>query len=97
VARSNGAVSLITDVWPLTTTAIGMVTHDKDKDGKADFIYYKGNTGTVYFACNPGGAAYADELATFSSNTAEYGLGFDPIANHLYAYDSTTRELIVIQ
>ncbi len=97
VARSNGAVTLITDVWPLTTIAIGMASHDKDNDGKIDFIYYTGNTGDVYFVCDPGGVAYADKLATFSTSSSHYGLGFDPVAKQLYAYDSTTKELIVIQ
>lgn len=96
VARSNGAVSLITDVWPLTTSAIGLAAHDKDNDGKVDFIYYTGSTGSVYFVCDPGGAAYADKLTTYNSGSSEYGLGFDAAANQLYAYDSTTKELVVI-
>ncbi|MEZ4227374.1 MAG: hypothetical protein R3B13_40930 [Polyangiaceae bacterium] len=98
VARSNGALTLITDAWPLSTTSNGMATHDTNNDGKADYIYYKGATGDVYFVCNPSGTAYSDKLANFkASATSEYGLGFDPVAKKLYAYDSVSKELVVIQ
>ncbi|MEZ4223182.1 MAG: hypothetical protein R3B13_19720 [Polyangiaceae bacterium] len=96
VARGNGAVSLITDVFPLPTSAIGMAVHDQDADGKADFIYYTGSEGTVYFVCDPGGKAYADKLVSYNSGSSEYGLGFDAKAKQLYTFDSTTRELVVI-
>ncbi len=98
VQRSNGAVSLITDLWDLNTTKNGFAIHDNNNDGKADFIYYKGYTGDVFFVCNPGGAAYSDKLVNFTSLTSSvYGLGFDRVAKKLYAYDDTKDELVVIQ
>jgi hypothetical protein len=97
VARSNGAVSLITDLWPLSTTTNGMATRDTNNDGKADFIYYKGSTGSIYFACNPGGAAYSDKLVTYGTGTSDYGLGYSAAANALYTFDGITKELVVIK
>lgn len=98
VARSNGAVSLITDIWSLNTTNNGLAVHDNNNDGAADYIYYKGYSGEVFFVCNPGGAAYSDKLVTaVSATTSVYGLGFDSVAKKLYMYDDTTKELVVIQ
>jgi len=49
--------------------------------------------------CNPAGDPYFGILATYGSSTSttNYGLGFDPVANILYAYDDGTQSIVVIQ
>ena len=50
-------------------------------------------------ACNPAGAApYTDVLVTYGpGTTSNYGLGFDPVGNELYAWENSTKQIVVIQ
>ena len=52
------------------------------------------------YVCSPASAPpfWSDILASFGSTTTtgNYGLGFDPVANTLWAEDDDTRELISI-
>lgn len=101
IHRTTGAVTLITSAFPLATLSYvnHLKAHDQNNDGVADYLYFTNHTGNVYFVCNPGGAnPYADKLATFNSTaTLSFGLGFDPVAKKLYAYNDSTQELVVIQ
>ncbi len=100
VHRQTGAVTLITNAFALASLSYVNALHAQDvnNDGTADYLYFTGNKGEVYFVCNPASATpYADKLVTFNSGTLTFGLGFDSVARKLYAYDDATKELVVIQ
>ena len=100
VQRTTGAVTLIADLADLSTVKNEVHPHDTDSNGTADFLYYKGSRGEVFFICNPDGSTpYADKLASYGSQSSAsmYGLGFDPVAKTLYAYDDATEDIIVIK
>jgi hypothetical protein len=101
VDRTTLQVELITDAIPLNLTKNELYAHDFDGDGRADALYVKSDNEVVNYVCGPGGAGpyWTDVLATFGSatTTANYGLGFDPVANALWAYDDDERELVRIQ
>ena len=100
VDRTTAQVTVIATGWPLDTSANSVHAHDVDNDGSADYLYVKSGHKYVIFVCDPGGATpFADELVTYGAapSTTSYGMGFDPVANRLYAYDDGPREIIVIE
>lgn len=100
VDRATAEVTLITSDLPLDVDANAVHAHDVDSDGSADFLYVKSGTKNVYFVCDPGGATpYVDQLVSYgaTTSTSSFGLGFDPVANRLYAYDDGPRDIVVIE
>lgn len=55
--------------------------------------------GEVNYVCSPGGTApfYVDALASFSTSSSNYGLGFDRVNKVLWMFDDDTREFVKIQ
>jgi hypothetical protein len=92
---------VITSAIPLSTTKNELHAHDLNADGKADVLYVKNDDESVRYICGPSAAGpfWQDILATFGSTTttSNFGLGFDPVSNVLWALDDDTRELIKIQ
>ncbi len=101
VDRTTFQSELITDAIDLSTTANSLHADDFNGDGTADALYVKGDDEVVHYVCGPAGAGpfWQDILVDFggTSATSNYGLGFDPVANVLWAYDDDTKELISIQ
>lgn len=101
VDRTTFQSELITDAIDLSLTKNALHAHDFDGDGTADALYVKSDDEVVHYVCGPGGAPpfWQDILVDFggTSATSNYGLGFDPVANVLWAYDDDTLELITIQ
>lgn len=101
VDRTTFQAELLTDVIPLSATKNELHAHDFDGDGTADALYVKSDDETVRYICGPAasGPFWQGVLVDFggTSTTSNYGLGFDPVANVLWAYDDDTRELIHIQ
>jgi ABC-type uncharacterized transport system permease subunit len=100
VDRTTFQTEVMTTSINLSTTRNELVAHDINGDGTADALYIKTDDETVRYLCSPAGAPpfWSDILASFGSATAttNYGLGFDPVANTLWAEDDDTRELISI-
>ena len=100
VDRTTGAFTTITGDWPLDTDSNAVHAHDIDNDGSADVLYVKSGNKYVLYVCDPGGPTpYVDQLVTYgaTASTTSYGLGFDRVANRLYAYDDGPREIVVIE
>jgi hypothetical protein len=99
--RSTQQTEVITSAIPLSTTKNELHAHDLNGDGKADVLYVKNDDESVRYICGPSAAGpfWQDILATFGSTTttSNFGLGFDPVSNVLWALDDDTRELIKIQ
>ena len=100
VDRTSFQTEVMTTSVNLSTTKNELVAHDFNGDGTADALYLKTDDETVRYVCSPASAPpfWSDILASFGSATAtsNYGLGFDPVANTLWAEDDDTRELISI-
>jgi hypothetical protein len=61
-------------------------------------LYFKGSYEQVWFTCNPSGTTpYTDRLLKYGTGTSTYGMGFDPVAKKLYAYDDSAYGFVVIQ
>ncbi len=101
VDRTTLQSELLTGAVDLSTTKNELHADDFDSDGRADVLYIKTDNEVVRYICGPGNAGpfWQDILVDFGgeSTTANYGLGFDPVANVLWAYDDDTQELISIQ
>lgn len=101
VDRTTFQPELITDAIDLSTTKNELYAHDFDGDGTADALYVKSDDEVVQYVCGPAGAPpfWRDILVDFggTGTTSNYGLGFDPVAKMLWAYDDDTQELISIQ
>jgi hypothetical protein len=101
VDRTTFQSELITDAIPLSLTKNELYAHDFNADGTADALYVKSDDETVHYICGPAAAGpfWEDVLVDFggTSTTSNYGLGFDPVANVLWAYDDDTQELVHIQ
>ena len=99
VDRTSFQPELVTDAIPLDPTKNDLIAHDVNGDGTADALYVKTSDQTVRYVCSPAGAPpfWADVLASFGSTTSgSSGLGFDPVANTLWALDHDTNQLISI-
>jgi hypothetical protein len=100
VDRTSFQTEVMTTSINLSTTKNDLVAHDFNGDGTADALYLKTDDETVRYLCSPAGTPpfWSDILASFGSatTTLNYGLGFDPVANTLWAEDDDTRELISI-
>lgn len=101
VDRTTFQTELITADIDLSTTKNEIHAHDFTGDGRADALYVKSDDEVVHYICGPSSAGpfWRDTLVDFGGldTTANYGLGFDPVANVLWAYDDDTQELISIQ
>lgn len=101
VDRTTYQSELITDKVPLNLTRNELHAHDFNGDGIADALYVKSDDETVQYICGPGASApfWHGTLVDFGgpSTTSNYGLGFDPVAHVLWAFDDDTQELISIQ
>lgn len=101
VNRSTFEHELITDAIPLDTLKNEVHADDFDGDGDADALYVKSDDETVHYVCDPSGTGpfWHDMLVDFGGATvsSNYGLGFDPVANTLWAFDDDNRELVIIQ
>jgi hypothetical protein len=100
-SRTTFQAQLITGAIPLNVTKNELRAHDTTGDGRADVLYVKNDDETVRYICGPGasGPFWHGILVDFggTATTSNYGLGFDPVANVLWAYDDDTQELISIQ
>jgi hypothetical protein len=100
VDRTTFQTEVMTTSINLSSTKNDLYAHDFNGDGTADALYIKTDDETVRYLCTPAGAPpfWSDILASFGSatTTLNYGLGFDPVANTLWAEDDDTRELISI-
>jgi hypothetical protein len=100
VDRTTFQTEVITSSIKLSATKNELYAHDFDGDGTADALYIKTDDETVRYVCSPAGSApfWQDILATFGSTTTtlDYGLGFDPVANTLWAEDDDNVDLISI-
>jgi hypothetical protein len=94
----TGVTTLITDQFPLISTKSPVIADDVNNDGTADYLYYKGYRADVYFVCNPASATpYADILVNYGPGTSSnYGLGLDRVNNRLYAWEYTTKQIVMI-
>ena len=70
---------------------------DGDADGVADFVYWKADREEGYAICMAGGVPWAMNHYSFGTANGNLGLGFDPVANVLWAWDDDTNELVRIQ
>jgi hypothetical protein len=100
VDRSTFQTEVMTTAVNLSTTKNELYAHDFNGDGTADALYLKTEDETVRYVCSPAGSPpfWSDILGSFGSTTTtgNFGLGFDPVANTLWAEDDDTRELISI-
>lgn len=99
VNRTTFQSELITDAIDLSLTNNAVHAHDFDGDGSADALYVQTDEERVQYVCGPAGTApfWRDVLVEFGTDTASYGLGFDPVANVLWAFDDDTQEFVSIQ
>ena len=98
VHRTTGA---ITQIGTHVGSASAGYVHvrDTNADGLADFVYVQNADRRAHFICGASGATpYADMLTTWgASSTGNFGMGYDPTANVLWAWDDSTREFVRIQ
>ena len=98
--RTTFQTEVMTTAINLSTIKNEVIAHDFNGDGTADALYVKADHEAVHYVCGPASAPpfWSDVLASFGSltTTTNYGLGFDPVANTLWAEDDDTRELISI-
>jgi hypothetical protein len=99
IDRATDAVEIIADAIPLSGTKNELVADDFNADGTADALYVKGDEERVYYICAPAGAPpfWRDVLVDFGGAAANLGLGYDPVAGVLWAYDDDTGEFVAIQ
>lgn len=99
IDRTTGALTELIGTMPGNTTAGQLHMHDSDADGTANFLYLRTNRRETYFICQPATATpyFATHVSFGASTTTSYGLGFDPVANVLWAYDDTAHELVKIE
>lgn len=94
VDRTTGA---LTEIGTHLGDAITGSVHasDTDADGIADYLYVQHDR-RVHFVCHPSSPEpYTNVLTTLGSNSiANRAMGFDPIANTLWLWDETARELV---
>ncbi len=104
ISRTTGATTELA-VFPGNTTAGELHMRDQDADGVADVLYARTNQRETYYVCGPATASpFGSVHVSFTgSSTTSYGLGYDPVANALWAYEDLTttgsgqHELIRIQ
>ncbi len=105
IARTGFAITELAGFAGNTTAGGAVHGVDGDGDGVFDFLYARTNQREVYFLCGVSGAASAGDVLVrlHASSTTSYGLGFDPVANELWAYEDLTstasgeHELVRIQ
>jgi hypothetical protein len=99
VHRTTFASQLITDTIPLSLTINQVHAHDLDADGRTDVLYIVSDEERVHYVCDPGGSApfWRDILVEYGTATSNHGLGFDPVARVLWAFDDDTLEFVRIQ
>jgi len=100
VSRTDGSVTAFGENLFLgSTTAMALHGKDVDGDGLIDFIYRNEDREDGDYVCAP----WSDDdhqvgqLFSFGTATANYGLGFDPVQNVLWAWDDDTNELIKVE
>jgi len=97
IDRATGAITEVAQV-PGNTSAMAVHAGDKNGDGLADYLYFQEDVEEGYFVCSPHAAApWSSKLFDFGGGTANFGLGFDPVGNVLWAVDDDTREFVKIQ
>jgi len=97
VDRTTGTVTELSTSMPGNITNMEVIAHDYSGDGIADVIYAKGDREHGYFICDiHSSAPYEVVHYDYGTGTTNYGLAFDPVANHLWAWDDDTLELIRI-
>ena len=98
VDRATGTVTELSTAIPGNVTAMSIHVKDADADGLADYVYVGSNQEAGYFICAPQSTTpYLDVLYNFGTGTGNYGLGFDPVSNALWAFDDDTLEFVKIQ
>ena len=99
VHRTTFAVDLLSTSYDLTTTRNALHVHDLDADGLADVLYIQYGIEEVSYLCAPSSTPpYAGGiLVGYGGATSNFGLGFDPVAGVLWAYDDDTQELVRIE
>ncbi len=96
IPRAGGAP---VEVTTLPGNANAQVLHGRDTnaDGNFDVLYFQGDREEGHFVCNPGTPTpFTDRLFKFGTGTGNNGMGFDPVANALWAYDDDTSEFVLI-
>ncbi len=97
VDRTTGAVGLLSNSFDLSGTLNTVIMDDIGGDGIADVLYLQVGTEAAYYTCDPAGMPYTDILMDWGGSTSNFGLGFDPVAGMLWAYDDDVQELVQIQ
>ena len=100
IDRTTFQHEVLTDAIPLSLTNNQLHADDFNSDGRADVLYVKSDDEAVRYICAPSGVApfWVDLLVEFGpTTTSNFGLGFDPAANVLWAFDDDTQELVSIQ
>ena len=98
IDRTTGAITDLGDPVPGNTTAMALHAADKNGDGLADYLYFQEDVEEGYFVCSPYAATpWLSKLYSFGTGTGNYGLGFDPVSNVLWAVDDDTAEFVKIQ
>ncbi|MBX3275650.1 MAG: hypothetical protein KF729_35650 [Sandaracinaceae bacterium] len=98
VHRTTMAVDVISSTARLDTLVNTVHAADTNTDGLADVLYVNGGTAQIYYACGlASGTPFAAPFVTWSDTDLSQGLGFDAAARRLYAFDRTTRDVLVIQ
>jgi hypothetical protein len=102
VDRTTFVSELITDTINLSLTKNEVHAHDFDADGQADALYVVSDEERVHYVCGPAGTGpfWRDVLVEYGPGAAgagNYGLGFDPVGNVLWAFDDDSFELVSIQ
>jgi hypothetical protein len=99
VSRTTGTILTLASSQPFNTTRNFVVAQDTNADGSADYLYYKGASGDVFFVCNPASATrHVDTLVSYAAaGSSHYGLTLDAAQGVLFAWDGTARQLIKIE
>lgn len=99
IDRTTGVVTPITEAFVANATKNAVHVTDRTGDGVADFLYVQTAVEEGYFVCNPGGIGtpYADLLWSIGTGTSNYGLGYEPTNNIVWAIDDDNRDFVQIR
>ena len=97
VSRVNGAVTLLTTEYDMSSTNNSLYGVDRDGDGSLDFLYLHTWYEEGYFVCNPAaGVPFINDHFDAGGSSSNYGMGYDG-TSRLYIFDDDTDEVVVIQ
>lgn len=98
IDRASGTITPVTDGLTGNTTIMALQGRDLDADGTVDHLYFNASaTEEARWLCSPTNSPTTGQLVSFGTGTGNNGLGYDPVANVLWAFDDDTMELVRIQ